>query len=84
MDYDLICLSSIAFLGFLITGILSAILGFNDWKELIAVAVLVILCFFVGVVAGANSEEDQYQKQAIEKGFAEYDSVTGEWKWKEK
>lgn len=26
---------------------------------------------------------DNYRKQAIERGYAEHDSKTGEWRWKE-
>ena len=41
---------------------------------------IAIGCFAFGFCAGANTVE----RHAIEKGHAEYDSVTGAWKWKEK
>ena len=60
----------------------------EDWKELIAelivLIIMVVMVFLVGGAIGARDTREDYQKQAIEKGFAEYDSVTGEWKWKEK
>jgi hypothetical protein len=33
-------------------------------------------------VSGCYLTQREYQQQAIERGFAEYDGRTGEWKWK--
>jgi len=52
----------------------------------IAVAVLT----FISAVKGCNDDSgfncsiESMQKEAIERGYAKYDSNTGEWKWKEK
>jgi uncharacterized membrane protein YkvI len=57
----------------------------KDWHG-VFVGVLVILTFtFVGVSlmrAGYVWGREVMQDEAVEHGAAEYDSVTGEWKWK--
>ena len=32
---------------------------------------------------GRDAAREQMQEHAVERGFAEYDAKTGEWKWKE-
>ncbi len=38
--------------------------------------------FLVGVETGATERTEAFQREATEAGFAQYDSMTGEWKWK--
>lgn len=45
----------------------------------IATGVLVVY-----LICSAASGFFDLRKEAIDRGFAEYDSKTGEWKWKEK
>ena len=45
------------------------------------------LCFGVlllGSWMGSTIEKLSWQKEAVEYGYAEYDSKTGDWQWKEK
>ncbi len=49
--------------------------------------VVVVLAFIVLSIIGANQTGNnegrrEMQQEAIERGFAEYDAKTGEWKWK--
>lgn len=41
------------------------------------------LGLILGIAIGACISEWQYQAFAIEHNAAEYDSVTGEWRWKD-
>ena len=43
--------------------------------------VLLIMCLF-GLV-GQSLSKNNLKQQAIDHGFAEYSSTTGEWQWKE-
>lgn len=45
---------------------------------LFAIAILVS-----GFSIGAGMAADQYKKEAIERGFAEYNAQTGVWQWNE-
>ncbi len=42
-----------------------------------------ILCAAFSFVAGLWHGEKFMQREAIKRGFAEYDAETGEWKWRE-
>ncbi len=42
------------------------------------------LSFFIGLAIGASAAKSIYHREAIEQGFAEYNSRTGEWQWKQK
>jgi hypothetical protein len=46
--------------------------------------IIISISVFLGFSAGADCAIKDYRKQAIDRGFAEYDSVTGDWKWKDK
>ena len=41
------------------------------------------MLMFVGAICGHGCANDRMQREAIEHNAAEYDSKTGEWKWKE-
>lgn len=47
--------------------------------------IVFITCISVvlGMLLGFLTTNSHYQTEAIEKGFAEYNQVTGEWQWKE-
>ena len=51
----------------------------------IAYTTLLVLMMAMIFAAGASLGQDittgKFQKQAIERGFAAYDAVSGEWKW---
>lgn len=49
---------------------------------LCAVAFLLWGLVSCGVSIGKQMERTVMQRQAVEKGHAEYDSKTGQWKWK--
>lgn len=55
----------------------------NGCLPVVCAAVLVLL---VGIVIGVSIADDsthQLRKEAIERGFAEYNPKTGQWQWKE-
>ncbi len=40
-------------------------------------------CVTIGCVNGHDIEKHRFQREAIERGVAEYNATTGEWQWKE-
>ena len=56
-------------------------MGDDDVKSII-VSVLII-GFVAGFWLGGFTIASQYREQAIERGYAEHDSQTGEWEWKD-
>jgi hypothetical protein len=44
---------------------------------------MVLIGFVIGMTIGHLSGMQVKEKQAVEKGFAEYHQTTGEWQWKE-
>lgn len=47
-----------------------------------ACIVVGIVCLFGGCFIGYDIGKTYYRQQAIERGFAEYDAKTGQWRWK--
>lgn len=49
------------------------------------VGVLAAFCLLVGIVggctAGMNLDERHYQRQAVERGYAQHDPKSGQWQW---
>jgi len=39
------------------------------------------LGIIVGTAIGVERTEDVFHRQAIERGYAEYNKVTGKWRW---
>jgi len=44
---------------------------------------LIIAILAAGFTLGVKSEREIWCKETVERGFAEHDSKTGEWQWKE-
>jgi hypothetical protein len=44
---------------------------------------LAIVTFFIGGTVGSFIESDSWKKQTVERYFAEYSPITGEWRWKD-
>ena len=44
---------------------------------------LVLIMGISAFIAGRWAAQNSMQKQAIERGFGEYNSTTGVWQWKE-
>jgi hypothetical protein len=42
-----------------------------------------ILGFFIGIVCVGTVISTNWEREAIEKGYAQYNSVQGNWEWKE-
>ena len=51
--------------------------------EDISFAILFVIGLCFGFFIGSYQNNDSWQKKLIEKGLAEYNSVNGEWQWKE-
>lgn len=49
---------------------------------LILFVVTTVLCFVVGAVLGYDIGKQEIQIQAVDRGHADYDLETGEWRWK--
>lgn len=47
-------------------------------------AVSLMLGLIIGLFIAAAGTQAHYEAEAIKHGAAGYDSVTGEWKWKQK
>ena len=39
--------------------------------------------FLAGFVAGSLNESQLYRAESVKRGFAEYDTRTGDWVWRE-
>jgi hypothetical protein len=50
-------------------------------REVVIVAVMVFLAAVAGCAGGVKMAVGVYRQQAIERGYAEHDAKTGEWKW---
>ena len=53
----------------------------DDHGRGIWVPMLILVCFFVGYLFGAAHIKYTFQRDAVEYGYAEYDSQTGDWQW---
>ena len=42
-----------------------------------------VISFLVGVGLGSWAADETIKQEAIDREFAEYESKTGEWRWKE-
>lgn len=40
--------------------------------------------FMIGLIVGVGISSKSYEKQAIQLGYAEYNSTNGVWQWKQK
>jgi hypothetical protein len=49
-----------------------------------AVLVLVLVLFFVGLVAGGMLANSKWKADAVKRGYAEYSNTSGAWQWIEK
>lgn len=56
---------------------------FDRGETLVVVVLVAIAALIAGGCIGGCCVDDAYQRQAIERGYAEHDAKTGEWKWKE-
>lgn len=56
--------------------------GSTDWADLAFGAVIGAIAVIFVVLIIFTSKPD-YKQEAIERGFAEYNSITGDWQWKE-
>jgi hypothetical protein len=43
--------------------------------------IIALICLWMGIERGRIIMENQYQKEAIERGFASYNSTNGVWQW---
>lgn len=43
----------------------------------------VVAAFFCGFIVGRQKEKNEFQKELIDRGFAEYNSTNGVWQLKE-
>ena len=48
------------------------------------ILIAMVIIFFAGLFIGSMHEEDYYQNSAVKAGYAEYNSITGDWQWKER
>ena len=56
----------------------------SDDKAFVIIAIAFsCLGVLLGVGVGSNINNGIWERAAISKGFAEYNSVTGNWQWKE-
>ena len=49
--------------------------------------ILIIVCFLLfmwAITIGGRNADGKWEREVIEKGYAEYHNVTGKWQWKEK
>lgn len=53
------------------------------WFWVVSAASGFLLLLIVVLQIGSQTEQNRMRREAIDRGFAEYDSCTGEWKWKE-
>jgi len=54
----------------------------DSMKSGSVVAALLAVNFTLGLLAGWKATKDMYQEEARKRGFAEYSTETGEWRWK--
>jgi hypothetical protein len=52
-------------------------------KDFISTILFLIAIASIGFAAGVEVASTYYEKEAVKKGFAEYGSTTGKWRWKE-
>lgn len=52
-------------------------------KEALSYAVALTLGYIIGSILMGTSIRNMYQRQAIERGYAEYHETTGQFVWKE-
>jgi hypothetical protein len=55
----------------------------RDKFRLFSCDVVALLAYLAGLIVGAFAAEKFHQKEAIQRGFAQYHPETGEWQWKE-
>lgn len=55
----------------------------NSGGELLPLLALTVIAAMAGFFVGARFTLLILERQAIERGYAEHDAVTGNWKWKE-
>lgn len=52
------------------------------------VGILIPIAFIIGIVIGSvvatNVVDHSWEREAVEYGYAEYNSTTGDWQWKPK
>ncbi len=60
----------------------------NSAGEYVGITMVILLLvgmgFLLGFGIGNALNERRMEKEAIEKGYAEYNQQTGDWQWKEK
>ena len=54
----------------------------SDLFYLIVMTIVICVVSFGAYCNGVDSCERAMQQEAIERGYAEYDANTGEWRWK--
>ena len=54
------------------------------WGDVATVALGACLGLVLGVVVASEVTSSHWEQQAIERGYAQYHPVTGEWGWIEK
>lgn len=53
-------------------------------KTTLAVVIGLLIGLLIGLVIGIEGIANHYKRQALERGYAHYNPVTGEWEWNEK
>lgn len=48
-----------------------------------AEVIFIVICVGIGLVFGKIAADDRWKADLVERGYAQYDSKTGEWGWKE-
>jgi hypothetical protein len=49
----------------------------------VSLTLVLIFSIFVGFIIGYSISTADHKRKAVQSGFAEYDSQTGIWKWKD-
>jgi hypothetical protein len=54
----------------------------KDWMLIVILFTLLAVLLFCSGYISATHTESRWRTECIKRGVAEYDSVTGEWRWK--
>jgi len=52
-----------------------------DTEDILLFIVVVVACFLIGVVAGANMAKDTVEKRAVAAGVGQYNSTNANFEW---
>lgn len=55
----------------------------EKWLSSVLITIIIaIICLKVGHEQGMITQESYYQKEAIDRGYANYNPTNGVWQWK--